>query len=155
MNHKRVNILVFSEEQAQKFAQVNKVDQILSIGDTSSMLEQSQRARLLAKFQALCADVEGLDFVDTEHPANLDGPLDRHIQKIMSAAARVHEGATVLIHCRAGVSRSTAVAMVYYMTLGYTEEESYALVAQVRPQLRPNQLVLNLYRALCQQQSEI
>jgi predicted protein tyrosine phosphatase len=55
-------------------------------------------------------------------------------------------GGDVLIHCFAGVSRSTAVALIVYaVLLGVgKEEEALAYVLKARPQAEPNPWIVEL-----------
>jgi len=91
-----------------------------------------------------------LEFDDITTP--LDDPEDvlaapADILKVIdfTQAMRSH-GGDVLIHCFAGVSRSTAVAMIVYaVLLGVgKEDEALAYVLKARPQAVPNPWIVEL-----------
>ena len=51
----------------------------------------------------------------------------------------------VLIHCSAGISRSTATAIAMLLSKGFDYETSIKIVYKARPQACPNDTVLALY----------
>lgn len=84
-------------------------------------------------------------------------PPDRgHIERIINfarVAKRDYNDTPVppkdvvlLVHCAAGISRSSAAAYIFLLTfLGIDrEQEAYAMVMQERPQASPNPLMLSL-----------
>jgi len=82
-------------------------------------------------------------------------PSVEHVQKIIDFTRDTIRPAcidypttpVVLIHCEAGISRSAAIAEIVLEELGLTEQEAISEVLRVRPQARPNQYLLSLYRA--------
>jgi predicted protein tyrosine phosphatase len=52
----------------------------------------------------------------------------------------------VLIHCVAGISRSTAAAIIVLMCLGHDYQTAESYVHQIRPIADPNRLMLELYQ---------
>ena len=52
----------------------------------------------------------------------------------------------VLIHCRMGISRSTAAAMIVLLEHGLSEADALSIVKEVRPIACPNTHMLDLYR---------
>lgn len=76
----------------------------------------------------------------------------RHATKEMMEAIFEHtKGLTshdrLLVHCFAGQSRSTAVAIGILIQHGLTAQEAFDEVARVRPMLIPNQLITSLVDA--------
>lgn len=57
------------------------------------------------------------------------------IQTIREA---VQSGGKILVHCHAGISRSTGIVCGYLMTCGFSWDEARAFVTQRRPQAWPH-----------------
>jgi hypothetical protein len=57
--------------------------------------------------------------------------------KAIDRQRRSHSGA-VLVHCRAGVSRSPSVVLAWLVRMGLLLEDAVALVRRARPQAMPN-----------------
>lgn len=97
----------------------------------------------------ICYDMIGLEGL--EEGEMLGIPRKEHLQAMFQFADSVPEE-PLLVHCWAGVSRSTAVALaliVRGMYLdGYTQEEitgqAPELLLAIRPQAAPNPLMLEL-----------
>lgn len=66
----------------------------------------------------------------------------RHIHELLSWASNIQPGDNVLIHCRAGVSRSTAASIAVLVSRGATPRDAINYVQQIRPILDPNELIL-------------
>lgn len=49
----------------------------------------------------------------------------------------------VMIHCSAGIARSTATALMVLLQHGATIEEAYDIVFEARPHMNPNTLILS------------
>ena len=127
----------------------NKYSAIISIHDPGRNRKWSEvkRAKRKKQFETIhCHTVLCLDFFDTENDAELDGPRIIHIQTITEFAKRIEPGSDVLIHCRMGVSRSTAAAMILLMEHGMTRDAALNEVKRVRPVADPNTLMLKLYQ---------
>jgi len=52
---------------------------------------------------------------------------------------------TLLIHCTAGISRSTATALGILVYLGYSYEDAFNTVEKVRPWLHPNKWIIKCF----------
>ena len=95
--------------------------------------------------------------VESEHPKQLvlcfddiSVPLDdfiepqeKHILQALSFADRIGEG-SILIHCHAGISRSSAIALaVIAKRIGKGKEpESIKILEQINPHARPNKSIV-------------
>lgn len=70
-------------------------------------------------------------------------PQDDHVRAILDFGLRLRPGARVLIHCMAGISRSTAAAwMIGAQAVPGREAEVYTHIRRIRPQAMPNRLMI-------------
>ncbi len=68
-----------------------------------------------------------------------------HIEKVLEFGERVKADSHLLVHCHAGVSRSPAVAAILLCQHAPGREaEAFARLHDVRPQARPNPLVVQI-----------
>lgn len=51
---------------------------------------------------------------------------------------------TILVHCAAGISRSTAIGLLILLLDGYSIEESIKILFKIRPVARPNPLIVSI-----------
>jgi len=79
-------------------------------------------------------------------------PEPGHIRDVLSLGETLAEpapGTHLLVHCHAGVSRSTAAAAILMARHNPgAEEEAFAAVGRIRPQAWPNTLMIHLADAL-------
>jgi predicted protein tyrosine phosphatase len=84
-----------------------------------------------------------LDFDDTDNPdSNEIVPTKAHILHLINWAQQVNSIDGMLIHCHAGISRSTAAGIIVLCTLDTNPVKAIECVQSVRPQLRPNSLMI-------------
>jgi predicted protein tyrosine phosphatase len=78
------------------------------------------------------------------------GPTQRDVEALINFARRIGEDGSVLIHCQAGISRSTAAAyIVFAVALGPGREgEAADYVRAAVPEARPNTAMLALAERL-------
>ncbi len=97
----------------------------------------------------LCLDIVGIEGLDKSELAH--APRAEHLEEVFSFAD-FHHTEPLLIHCWAGVSRSTAVALALIVRAmhydGYSEDEivndACETLLAIRPQAAPNPMVLEI-----------
>jgi len=65
-----------------------------------------------------------------------------HVRELLAWADNIKAGNNVLIHCRAGVSRSTAASIAVLVSRGANPRDAIDYVQRIRPILDPNELIL-------------
>ena len=70
-------------------------------------------------------------------------PQEKHILRALSFAEKIDDG-SILIHCHAGISRSSAIALaIIAKKLGEGKEvESVKTLEKINPHARPNKLLV-------------
>lgn len=81
-------------------------------------------------------------FNDLEHPDYLYAPKLEQVRKIMDFSKNFLQGSRVLIHCHAGISRSTAITLGVMVQHGKKEMDALEHLLQIRPAATPNKLIL-------------
>lgn len=83
---------------------------------------------------------------DIVAPCPMAIPPDRsHVQQIIAFARQWDPSHPILIHCQAGISRSTAAALVTYAAhFPETVDQAAAHLRQTGPHARPNPLITEL-----------
>lgn len=71
-------------------------------------------------------------------------PTQQHLQTVLEFTRSLSDDDRLLVHCLAGISRSTAIAIGVCIQHGMTCREAYDHVAEIRPQLQPNTLFIRL-----------
>lgn len=94
-------------------------------------------------------EIEGLEY--RYHPMN-DGPgntTEQFYSAVQSLRELLFKGHTVLVHCRAGISRSVSVTACYLWGTGiYSLDEAINLIKQKRPIADPNPHLLKLIKEI-------
>jgi predicted protein tyrosine phosphatase len=87
-----------------------------------------------------------LEFEDDTDPNQLNAPQVQHVQRIINFAKHFPSEGIAVIHCDAGISRSSAAAVITLKTkLPQTDDESIVhTVLNYQPGLHPNKLMLEL-----------
>jgi predicted protein tyrosine phosphatase len=83
-------------------------------------------------------------FDDTEHVDDKQWTAVSpwHIQRVLEHTADLQSGDRLLVHCKAGKSRSTAMAIAILIQHGMSPTEAFLRVKVVRPILIPNRLMI-------------
>ena len=116
---------------------------IISINDAYLGEERGYERRIKAYFPKARAVFSY--FNDVDYPTD-DGPQENEIGLLLDFSQRFTVADKILIHCRAGVSRSTALAyaVICQHSQPGQEAEAFAYLRQIRPQLFPNALVVKM-----------
>lgn len=86
-----------------------------------------------------------LEFYDTVVPSDPLGPTEEDVESVLAFAPIVHDvGGTCLVHCQAGISRSTATAVLLFASWFGPGRETEAANAVLRlvPHAMPNPLLI-------------
>ena len=85
-------------------------------------------------------------FEDTSDPSHPEAPQLRDVKRILDFTRELPAKARVLVHCRAGVSRSTATAFAILCqhTAPGLEMENLLHVETLRDLVMPNRLIIEL-----------
>lgn len=86
-----------------------------------------------------------VSFSDISSPMEfLVAPEMEHLLAVLEFAKDLKDTDRVLVHCFAGISRSTSLAIGICMQNGLPFAEAFAYVEQVRPVLSPNHRIITL-----------
>ena len=110
---------------------------------------QIQRLGFQKVHTMICYDMAGQEGL--EENSTLGIPRKEHIQSVFRFADSL-AGEPILVHCWAGISRSTAIAMslivrgMHFDGFGFDEirKEAPKILIAMRPQAAPNPLILAL-----------
>jgi predicted protein tyrosine phosphatase len=140
--NKFLNITIASLDDVEMLAGT-PFTKIISINDAHLEKEGGYERRIKAYFPTARAVFSYFD--DVDHLTE-DGPQENEIGLLLDFSQRFTMADKILIHCRAGVSRSTALAYAVVCQHGQPgqEAEAFAYVRQIRPQLFPNGLVVKM-----------
>lgn len=95
-----------------------------------------------------------LKFEDQESPQDLHAPTLEHAERILAWGKNLPKDARVLVHCQAGVSRSTASALALWVQTHNTLTGARDWIDHIRPQACPNMLLAEFFDKLLGMQGE-
>lgn len=155
-----VNITICAYSDVADLLKNNKYDSVISIKnpkkeDIWTNMELSKRYKRfidhpnqsIPENNVLC-----MSFLDTNIKHTKESPCNSHILRIIKLAEHLklymneQPNISVLIHCIAGISRSSASAIILLEELGYTPNDAINTVLNVRPIAEPNMLMLEIYK---------
>jgi len=105
-------------------------------------VDQVQRPASVLEINHLRVQVDDI----TEHMDGFVVPCERHIEQILNFVRNWDRGAPMVVHCFAGISRSTASAFAAACMLNPHRDE-IAIARQIRaasPIAQPNRLIVSL-----------
>lgn len=138
-----INLNVCGVYDVPQFARANLTD-IISIGDPDGHpdLCQPQPPPDFSIFPT--TRIHRFEFQDVAHVCET-GPNAVHVQRLLDVCdelIRAKEDVRVLVHCQAGISRSTASAFILCVRAGLTYQQAHDYVLSVRGILMPNLLMI-------------
>src|ERR1700694_62565 len=94
---------------------------------------------------AVTAPVLTLRFDDIVKAADRSAPTRAHVKALLEFDEAAHRDERLVVHCTAGISRSTAaLAVLLAARHPELEDEIFVAVRQLRPRAWPNSLVVSL-----------
>jgi len=137
-----MTIWVCGKHEVEAFAWRYRPSHLLTILDVGDELE--------TPFGVLPINHKRLFFWDTEHKDKIGAPTVENCQDILNWASEIPDNKVVLIHCYAGMSRSTATAMAaYVLRNGLESIDSVSdWIIKIRLIAMPNMLMASHYDAL-------
>ena len=81
---------------------------------------------------------------DIEHGRSNIAPDSKAIDTIIAFGRSLKEDDIVIIHCFAGISRSTAAALIIMVDKGFDPVEAGKFIRQIRPSAAPNRMLCRL-----------
>jgi len=89
--------------------------------------------------------IVGIDDIETSEPG-LIAPETDHVDAILAFARSIRDDEKLIVHCHAGVSRSTATAIAVLISHGRSIEGAFEEVRTQRGErIWPNQRLIELY----------
>ena len=115
---------------------------VISIWDKTSLYDVACREQV--KTIAPRAKLLFSFFEDTSNPSYPDAPRFQDVKRILDFTKKLPLKAKVLVHCRAGVSRSTATAyaILCQHTAPGLEMENLLHIETLRDLVMPNRLII-------------
>ena len=141
-------IHVYSLDQVREL-DVSTYDGIITIEDTTIRepfrVQTDEPKQLILRFDDINQPMD--DYVI---------PQMSHIKRALEFADKIEDG-SLLIHCRAGISRSSAIALaVIAKRLGSgKEEEAVNTLEHINPNCRPNRSIVEMTDALLERDGKL
>jgi predicted protein tyrosine phosphatase len=120
-----------------RLAPLSAADRVVSILDPWAPVPKELRS--------IDSPVLVLRFDDVIDTSDATAPRAAHISELLAFDAGAHEGERLVVHCSAGISRSTA-ALAVLLAARHPEldDEIFAAILTIRPIAWPNLLVVSL-----------
>ncbi len=120
-----------------RLAPLSSADRVVSILDPWAPMPDELRS--------IAAPVLVLRFNDVIDARDATAPRAAHIRELLAFDAGAHEGERLVVHCTAGISRSTgALAVLLAARHPELDDEVFAAIRTIRPIAWPNSLVVSL-----------
>jgi predicted protein tyrosine phosphatase len=130
---------VCSRNQVRKTAKRLEASHLLSILDPATRMVPPARIGTAGQLSQV--------FFDTHDPRQPYAPTLDHMRAISDWTTALPDDTALLIHCVAGVSRSTAVALAL-AAREIGPGPAAAWLAEIRPEATPNRLIIRLWEEL-------
>lgn len=132
----RISLRVLSWREAAAFVHLWPTHLISLVDPDDAELAASSPRPDLVRLELLIGDV-----TDPRHP-HAATPED--VARIVAVGEQLGDGAQLLCHCRAGIGRSPAAALVALVAAGLPPGDALRQLLDVRPVSRPNPWLLLL-----------
>ncbi len=134
-------LAVFDFAGAEDAALSGDWTHIVSIGDPHSTVPDLARP---LSVELLRLEFEDIEAEDPRHRA----PRLEDAQRLIKFLAGIPDEANVLLHCHAGISRSTAAALILLFLREKSEAQAGAALLKIRPRAMPNLLLIRYADAI-------
>jgi len=128
-----MQVFVGSKNQAHDLVKRHDAGHLVSILDPGDRLFLTPRLHQINRLHQFFEDV-----LDEEV---LNAPTREHVQELLDWGAQLPSDAVVVVHCFAGISRSTAAALALLVQHSGDVESSVRQLLEVRPQACPNPVI--------------
>lgn len=135
-----LDIFVCGLDEVQDVCRARRIDAVVSLLDPGSRLNRLGAIKGLRLLEISCLDIH-----DRDDP---HAPRMNQAREILRFADSLPAGSRLLVHCFAGVSRSTAVAHALLARQSDPEAAAERL-AEIRPGANPNRLLVENFDRLC------
>jgi predicted protein tyrosine phosphatase len=81
---------------------------------------------------------------DHEIDSDIDSPNFHHVYDILYFCSTLKQDDNILVHCHAGISRSTAAALIIMFNLSRDIDKCVEILTNIRPQASPNRLLCRI-----------
>ena len=71
-------------------------------------------------------------------------PAPEHLDRVLAFTRTLTDNDRLLVHCRAGVSRSTAMIIAIFLQHGMDPDQAFSHVRRLRPEMILNRRILEL-----------
>jgi len=138
------------EELTSKFKS-KEFDVVVSIRDPVISLQTAGEAAIIQCMIAQhCSTVYLFEFKDIRGRRNTspDAPDLDNVTEMYEAIRMIldeSDATKILVHCAAGISRSSAFAYMFWRTVGLNNKKAREKIRLVRPQARPNERIIHLF----------
>ena len=123
----------------------NVIDNIVDTTDLVVSILDSKKDAPNIPLEVPCIQVI---FPDTEHPNDLEYMKMYHgvkrILDFIKSRPDITLSSDIIVHCHAGVSRSSAVAWLILIALGMDYKNAFTMLYKQHPNIWPNTTVLSL-----------
>lgn len=128
-----MQVFVGSKNQAHDLVKRHDASHLVSILDPGDRLFLTPRLREIQRLHQFFEDV-----LDEQA---LNAPTRQHVQELLDWGSQLPQDAVVVVHCFAGISRSTAAALALLVQHHGDVEVAAEKLLEVRPVACPNPII--------------
>jgi predicted protein tyrosine phosphatase len=123
---------------------MNHCTHVVSLVDTRGGIERLPKVAFNNPNWHICVMDDLEEEVETQIQPKPHAPSFDDLQNILAFTREIGEDDILLVHCHAGLCRSTAVAFLAMVQHGATFEPAMTLVLKQRPHAWPNMRIITL-----------